>query len=209
MAISRRVYFKAGEVLTLLAVGVFAFYIVRAYWSADDLLSYEDRARRTTVELYRQEAGLRESDGAFAGLSDLIVRCETLSGLKIIPPAKLGLQGQQRGCEVATDGRYFYMLRMTYPELGVSDLNRERDDLVPEGFKAVSWPTHFGISGEVCYYVDETGKMGVTANTYGTFDGLKALANLPAAIPDPALFDVKGDGKNERWDTLTDLSQDR
>ena len=208
MAITRSIYFKAGELLTLLAVGVFAFYIVRAYWGADDLLAYEDRARRTIVELYRQEAAIHQSDGAFAGLSDLIGRCETLSGLKIIPPAKLGMPGQQRGCEVATDGRYFYMLKMIFPERGFTGMDSDHVDPPPEGFKAICWPTHFGISGEVCYYIDNTGAMGVTPNTFGSLDGLKALANLPAAIPDPSLFDVKGDRKNERWKTLTDLSRD-
>ena len=198
MSFLKFAYFKSGEIVTALAVAVFAFYIVRSFAGGQTILENEHRSESMVRAIYMQQMSLLEETGTYGGFEKLSARSPVIAGLNRIP------WGQDDSLDLATDGRYLYLIQMVYPIKSASVLVQEsgRDD--PSGFHCLSWPVRFASTGEICLYVNETGGMAVAPNIFGTHDGYNSFPPDSFIAPAEAAAGKAVEGEDQ-WLKLDDL----
>jgi hypothetical protein len=158
-------YFKSGEIITGLTLAVFAFYILRSFVGAEGILENESGSETIVREICRQEAALHEETGSYGGFDAIEGGSPLLGGLRRVPLKNYD------SMDLATDGKYFYLIHLVYPSKTASDLVDDASRGEPIGFHCLSWPYRFASTGEICVYGNETGGMAVATNIYGAHDG--------------------------------------
>jgi len=174
----RSLYFRSGEIATILALALFVIYYSGIKSGASRILESESASRSIVNEICEKEAQIHKNRGFYAGFADLVSDRGRIRSLRPVvkgkSPAGKNLSSEGRApLEVVTDDRYYYMLGMKYPPRQAGDLSPAEKEQMPCGFRCLSWPVRYGLTGEVCYYADDSGGIAVTANPMSRLDGLE------------------------------------
>lgn len=184
MALFRSLFFKTGEVATLLALAAFLLYLVNSSSEADEILENEQNAQSFLLEVGRAEEELHRETGTFGGFDALRSRNAGLASLQVIPLSNPGTAGLVRG------KGYYFFLKLLFPKSSI----RSEQSRSPTGFRCIAWPERFSTTGELCFYIDDSGQTAVSFNSEGRLNGLKTFP------PDfsPALRAASG--TTEEWE---------
>jgi len=200
----RTAYFNAGEIITLCLLGFFVFFILFSFSQAHTILDNEDLSRKAIEEIFALEEEVFEKEGSYIGLRELIARSDNLSRFKTYPNQMKDYDSQ----ELASDGKYFYLLKLERTEAKSALLGANLSERIPVGFQCICWPRHFGTTGETCYYVDDAGFFSVSPNTFGELDGIKKHSTFPPDMkPAAEAVPMSRSDKSAQWFRLSDLSQ--
>jgi len=206
-------YRKSGEWLTLAVGAVIALYITSFFTSASSIHDHEACARLTIEEIYRQEVRYFKEKRTHAGFEGLLANKSVSHSPSLAAGAgglldleRIQLKGSPLH-ELATDGDYFFLLRLLVPSRTSSDLvGQGAGARTPIGFACLCWPVRFGITGESSLYVNDLGFYAVSPNSFGILDGYRSF---PPDFEAPAAALPKERAKKGAlWFRLDDLTGD-
>jgi hypothetical protein len=183
----RFLYYRFGEILTLLVTAGIGAYILVSLADSRRILENENRARSIVLEIHRCEtASSNAPAGRYRPLDRLRQESRLLKGLTDVTPA------ERPHAELFVDGHYYYALLLEYPPKSAESYRAARGDDAPTAFRVMAWPVAFAVTGEAAYYIDQRGELARTANERAVLEGREAF---PPDWHEPAsAFEEKGNG---------------
>jgi hypothetical protein len=164
-----QLYYRSGELLALFMILVISGYLTLSVRDARQILRNERAALIVMKQIYRGEMKAFKSDdiGAFQPLGKLTNQTPAMQQLEPVP------LGKNDELELFSDSRYLYLFRLVAQPKGVDDYVSGQADKDPKGFEAIAWPCAFSSTGELVYYIDDRGKVAISANSRAQYDGYK------------------------------------
>jgi hypothetical protein len=191
--ILRQIYFKSGELVTLLVAAVFACYLVNSFSNSAAIVENEARAGAVLHSIYVEEKSAFETRGGYADFEELIGTSDRLTQLR---PISLKDYVSYSSIKLASDGDYYYLLKMEYPVTQALDIVTGKAEEAPCRFHCICWPLRYTYTGERCYYVNSEGGIAASNNSFGVYDGLKGFPYDDFAAPEAAAEKLDFEGKS-------------
>ncbi len=201
MPILRQIYFKSGEIVTLLVAAVFVYYLVNSFTNSAAILENEARAGDILHSIYVEEKRIFETTGGYTGFEELIEKSDRLAQLQ---PISLKSYDSYFSIKLASDGDYYYLLKMEYPATQAIDLVTGKAEDSPCRFHCICWPLHYTATGERCYYINSEGGIAGSNNSFGRYDGLKGFPYDDFTEPEAAAAKLDL-GKKSPWFRLEEF----
>ncbi|MBU0756136.1 MAG: hypothetical protein KJ645_13415 [Planctomycetes bacterium] len=186
-------YHRSTEIMTVLIFLALGGYFISSLSGARHILNHEEAAFETIQAVYLQESAFEKTgQGIYRPLSEI----RTLSPLlESLEPISLPKETNE---ELYSDGEYYFYFRLIEPPKSVDDYMSGQENRVPLGFEAFAWPQRFADTGELIYYVDAEGRLGVSTNERAFYNG---LSSYPPELDSPraALIASPKDPEAATW----------
>ena len=196
----KRLFFNhSGELITLLAACSIGVYLVLNLGASRTVLESEATSRKVLETVFRlEEEALRsDRDGCYVPLSRLQERSPLLGPLKKIP------MKTSDSVEYFRDRSYLYLFQLEYRSQRAEDYIAGRKNDIPLGFKALAWPKEHATTGEMAFYIDQTGRFTQSRNRSAQYDGWKYF---PPDLKEPAEAKLSEESdKKARWKVVSIL----
>ncbi|MHC4943362.1 MAG: hypothetical protein ACYTG7_10130 [Planctomycetota bacterium] len=169
MKLFHHLYHRSGELLALALIVVIGGYLILSVRDARQILRNERSALAVVKQIYSEEVNASKSEqiGSFQPLRRLQGEVPLLNHLI---PISLG---EDQEAELFSDKSYLYYFRLVAQPKSVDDYVSGTAEKVPKGFEAIAWPHAFSTTGEVVYFIDDRGRVAISANERGQYDGYK------------------------------------
>ena len=169
---------RLGEMTALALCLAIAVFLYRTFDAKKRILENEQRARRVVETVYQLEASAYDELSLYRSLSELLEKSAVLADLEPLSSSGSGkAKGSitsPRGTEFFRDDSHCYLFQLVFADPRL----RERIEGMTTskrltGFRFMAWPRRFAFTGELAFFVDARGRIAVSTNELGEFDGFE------------------------------------